>query len=308
MPAGGYKVFVDGEVLPASDINSYLMQGILVFASEAARDSTIASPDHGMFAFTTDNDYLWVFDGSAWQRYYGDAGPADFSDTATGTYSSGGVDYKYISFTSSGSLTVTQTGKADILVVGGGGGASGNAAGRRASGGAGGYVYHQDFYLEAGTWTVVVGSGGTGQSNAAGNRGTDSAIYNGSEYLTAVGGGGGHGGGAAPVPGPPGGSGGGIPYTDTYPAALFGWAVTGQGNIGSQAAADHQAGGGAGGVGSGSTAGAGVSNSITGSAVTYAEGGGGTTGVTPAANTGNGGGSPGASGASGIVVVRVVTS
>ena len=40
MAAGlGFKTFTTGEVLTAADVNGYLMQGVLVFASTAARDA-----------------------------------------------------------------------------------------------------------------------------------------------------------------------------------------------------------------------------------------------------------------------------
>lgn len=67
MAAGqGFKTFTTGEVLTAGDVNGYLMQGILVFASEAARNSAITSPQEGQFAFTKDNNSTWYYDGSAW--------------------------------------------------------------------------------------------------------------------------------------------------------------------------------------------------------------------------------------------------
>jgi hypothetical protein len=67
MAAGlGFKTFNTGDVLTASDVNGYLMQGILVFASEAARNSAITSPQEGQFAYTKDNNSLWYYTGSAW--------------------------------------------------------------------------------------------------------------------------------------------------------------------------------------------------------------------------------------------------
>ena len=67
MAAGlGFKNFTAGDVLTAADVNGYLMQGILVFASEAARDSAITSPQEGQFAFTKDNNSIWYYTGSAW--------------------------------------------------------------------------------------------------------------------------------------------------------------------------------------------------------------------------------------------------
>jgi len=67
MAAGlGFKTFTTGEVLTAGDVNGYLMQGILVFATEAARNSAITSPQEGQFAFTKDTNSTWYYDGAAW--------------------------------------------------------------------------------------------------------------------------------------------------------------------------------------------------------------------------------------------------
>ena len=67
MAAGlGFKDFTTGEVLTAADVDGYLMQGIWVFASEAARNAAVTSPQEGNFAFTKDNNSLWYYDGAAW--------------------------------------------------------------------------------------------------------------------------------------------------------------------------------------------------------------------------------------------------
>ena len=67
MAAGlGFKTFTTGEVLTAADVNGYLMQGVLVFASAAARNAAITSPQEGQFAFTKDTNGLWYYDGAAW--------------------------------------------------------------------------------------------------------------------------------------------------------------------------------------------------------------------------------------------------
>ena len=67
MAAGlGFKTFNTGDVLTASEVNGYLMQGILVFADTAARDAAITSPQEGQFAYTKDNNSLWYYTGSAW--------------------------------------------------------------------------------------------------------------------------------------------------------------------------------------------------------------------------------------------------
>jgi len=67
MAAGlGFKTFNTGEVLTAGDTNGYLMQGILVFATEAARNAAITVPAEGQFAFTKDTNSTWYYDGAAW--------------------------------------------------------------------------------------------------------------------------------------------------------------------------------------------------------------------------------------------------
>ena len=74
MAAGlGFKTFTVGEVLTAGDTNGYLMQGILVFATTAARDSAITSPQEGQFCFTKDTNTTFFYTGSAWATL-GDAG------------------------------------------------------------------------------------------------------------------------------------------------------------------------------------------------------------------------------------------
>lgn len=67
MAAGlGFKDFQAGAVLTAADVNGYLMQGILVFATTAARDAAITSPQEGQFAYITADDTVYYYTGSAW--------------------------------------------------------------------------------------------------------------------------------------------------------------------------------------------------------------------------------------------------
>jgi hypothetical protein len=66
------------------------MQGILVFASEAARNSAITSPQEGQFAFTKDNNSLWYYTGSAWVAS-GATGDIEGITTGTDSGLSGGV-------------------------------------------------------------------------------------------------------------------------------------------------------------------------------------------------------------------------
>ena len=70
MAGAGFKSFVNGNVLLASEVQNFMMeQQIMVFAGTAARGSAIASPSEGMFAFLKDDDVLTYFDGSDWQEF-----------------------------------------------------------------------------------------------------------------------------------------------------------------------------------------------------------------------------------------------
>ena len=67
MAAGlGFKTFTTGEVLSATDTNGYLMQGVLVFASAAARDAAITSPQEGQFAYLKDTNVTTYYTGATW--------------------------------------------------------------------------------------------------------------------------------------------------------------------------------------------------------------------------------------------------
>jgi hypothetical protein len=99
MAAGlGFKTFTTGEVLTAADVNGYLMQGVLVFASEAARNSAITSPQEGQFAYTKDNNSLWYYTGSAWAA---SGATGDIEGVTAGVGISGGG--------TSGTVTITNS-------------------------------------------------------------------------------------------------------------------------------------------------------------------------------------------------------
>lgn len=77
------KVFVAGEVLTASDVNTNLMdQAVMTFAGTAARGSAIASPVEGMVSYLADTNRLEIYGGTA-------IGWAAASDYAFGTATTG---------------------------------------------------------------------------------------------------------------------------------------------------------------------------------------------------------------------------
>lgn len=327
MPAGGFKIFVDGQVLSANDINDYLMQGILVFANDASRNAGIAGPDHGMMAFSQATNKLSYYDGSDWQIYTALDAAEITSPSPTGSY----TGYQYWTFTASGTAVVADQGNGvgglvDVLVIGGGG-AGGEPTGG-GGGGAGAYMALSNVYLAAGSHTITVGAGGAGSSTVR-NPGNPSSI---GDLIVAAGGG---------ASSSDGGSGGG-----SYRSARKGRAIQGStrgkdGGDGIPAAGNSRGGGGGGSAGAGGdytvslggAGGIGTASSITGTSVTRAAGGGGgneggtggaggsgiggtggTNAASPTAgtiNTGSGGGGCGrdpdtsGSGGSGIVIIRV---
>ena len=269
---------------------------------------------------------------------------AQISGGTETTYTESGVTYNVHTFTSSGTLTVTNSGVVDVLVVGGGGGgAVDDGAG---GGGAGGLIEQGGVFVPSGSVSVTVGAGGPGGTSVTDTTsmiGLDSVFLG----ITAIGGGasrnesgsvqvkselsGGCGAGAG------GGTGAYGPGTGRQG---FGGGTSTQGSPG-------WPGGGGGGMGSaggnststvGGSGGNGVTSSLqTGSAITYCGGGGGSTnnssytpgsggtggggaggagtnGTDGTANTGGGGGAgsgpsyDGGSGGSGIVVVRTIAT
>ena len=101
---------------------------------------------------------------------------------------SGGTEFEYggdtfMKFTSSGTLTVSGTGKVDYLVVAGGGGGgynSNSSWGSGGGGGGGGVAWGTQFWLDSAhqtTYAITVGSGGAGSSSSSnGSMGGASSI------------------------------------------------------------------------------------------------------------------------------------
>jgi hypothetical protein len=254
-----------------------------------------------------------------------------------------GVDYEYLTFNSTGTLTVTKEGLFDVLVFAGGGGGAASQTGqtRAAGGGGGSSKATATIYLTA-NQTITVGGGGAGATDDL-KGGTIGSVSNVGSVVASLGGGPGGtyaseagyaGGGGC------GGGGWGLEGGNVY--VLGGIALLGSNfgnNGGNGVTAD--AGGGGGGVGAvggnavtstGGNGGAGfdVSAFIGGSALLKSAGGGGggntggtggssiggnggsnaANGTAAGANTASGGGgagrggTDGANGGSGIVYVR----
>jgi hypothetical protein len=60
------KVFDSGEVLSATDVNTFLMdQMVMTFAGTAARGSAIPTPSEGMLTYLADTNTFEFYNGTS---------------------------------------------------------------------------------------------------------------------------------------------------------------------------------------------------------------------------------------------------
>jgi hypothetical protein len=64
----GRKVFVAGQVLTASDMNSTVDQTVMVFADSSARDTAIPSPTEGMVVYLESDNEILKYTGASWDN------------------------------------------------------------------------------------------------------------------------------------------------------------------------------------------------------------------------------------------------
>ena len=100
MAGAGYKTFTAGEVLTASDVNTYLMQqSVQNYGGTAARSSAIPTPSTGMVSYIGDDgngvSQIQAYNGSSWNTMGGlvlvktqTIGTGVSSVTVTGAFSS----------------------------------------------------------------------------------------------------------------------------------------------------------------------------------------------------------------------------
>lgn len=175
MAAGlGFKTFAVGEVLTAADTNGYLMQGVLVFASAAARDAAITSPQEGQFAYTKDTNGLWYYDGAAWVA---SGATGDIEGVTAGTGISGGGTSGTVTITNSMATAIDAKGD---LIVG-----TGADTFSKLTAGTNGYLLTADSAEATGLkWAAAASSGGMTQlatgtlSGTSVNLSSISASYN----------------------------------------------------------------------------------------------------------------------------------
>lgn len=101
-----YKVFTNGSVLPASDVNDYLMrQSVMVFATAAARAAAITGPTEGMLTWLEDVHQFEYYTGTAW---------ADLTDEPSG-WSDKAANYSVVA--ADLGTTIRSTGSAITITI-----------------------------------------------------------------------------------------------------------------------------------------------------------------------------------------------
>jgi hypothetical protein len=122
MAAGlGFKDFVTGEVLTAADVDGYLMQGVWVFASAAARDAAVTSPQEGNFAYLKDTNVTTYYTGSAWANLDTTGMTNPMTTTGDTIYSSSGSTPARLGIGSTGQVLTVAGGVPTWASAGGGG-------------------------------------------------------------------------------------------------------------------------------------------------------------------------------------------
>ena len=115
----GFKVWTTGDLVNASDFNSYLQEQVIMrFSNSSQRDSSVSSAEEGMFCFLQDTNTLQFYDGSSWTSFIGEGDITSIVTASTSGLSGGttsGVATLSITPAQATSGTVAST---DIILFG----------------------------------------------------------------------------------------------------------------------------------------------------------------------------------------------
>jgi hypothetical protein len=154
-----YKVFTNGSVLNASEINDNLMnQSIIVFSNEAARTAAITSPIEGMVTYLEDTAAYESYDGAAWIGFGGGSGILQVVSTIkTDTFTTTSTSFTPLTGLSA-SITPSSTSSKILVVVSVEGASSGGTTN------------------SIGSFRVIRDSTAIGIGDAAGSRGRATGV------------------------------------------------------------------------------------------------------------------------------------
>jgi len=160
--AGATTITVDDAIFSVGDVIQVANKGAGTTTISAGSGVTINTS--GSLALAQyGGGYLLCLSASTFTFF--NLGGGSAYGTATGGIGAptavtiGGVDYEYLQFNATGTLTVTKAGFFDYLLVGGGGGSMKNVAAEAGGGGGAGQLLQGSVYLSA-NQTVTIGAGG----------------------------------------------------------------------------------------------------------------------------------------------------
>lgn len=125
MAGAGFKVYATGDLITATEFNTYLQeQVIMVFDDSTDRDSQVSSPSEGMFCYLKDTNALQFYNGSSWASFIGEGDITGVTITTSGTSGlSGGSTATSGAFSSTlaiapNSATSATVAGSDIVLIG----------------------------------------------------------------------------------------------------------------------------------------------------------------------------------------------
>ena len=159
MAGAGKKTFTAGEVLTASDVNTYLMeQSVMYFGGTAARSSAIPTPSTGMTSYigatgTASIPQIETYTGSEWQTPYGLTQLANVNFTSAASVTIDNVfSATYLSYLMIGNFAVAANSNLNINL-------------RNAGADLGGTSYSSSWYYNQQTGTTAGADFSSGGSN-----------------------------------------------------------------------------------------------------------------------------------------------